>query len=420
MIARGNLHQVTRAIGSQWISVFYGAAVSALILVFLARRLGPSPLAAYLYIHSIVSLFAIVQDGGFQILIFREKVSPSRGIGLSADALISGYFGYVFLVTVLGTAAVLAFPVIYKKGFILALAYFAFRCITNLVSSVLKGRNDFETEALWRLELNTFLALSVFTLVGLTSPAPEKVFLGLLAGQLLLLATKTGRAVLTRPRLLLPPWHLWKTCLALVMINGASTVYFKSDIILLKHMLPDLALVGQYGAAFQILEGITFFATPVAHFCFRYLRLSWRDRSIFLQRLGKMLAGAVIIGVGAAAAGLLFAPRVIIILYGGEYGPAAEILPVLSLALVFLLPNYILTQGMIAANGEKYYAAAASLCAVFNVSLNLLLIPKYLAAGAAWSTVATEALLTLLLGPRFFRWRDGRDKVLFGVGEKQI
>jgi len=397
-----------RNIGSQWVSVVYGSAVTFLLLLFLARRLGPSAFALYLYIQAVASLFAILQDGGFQVLLFRENVTPSPGIGLSSEDLTSRYFGYVTLVTLLGMAAVLVSPAVLKGGFLLAFLYMALRCVTGLVSSVLKGHGAFQAEAFWRIQLNTLLALPVLLLVGFTEPTPEKVFLGFVAGQIVLLAMKQGRRILSRPRFAFPPWHIWKTCLALVVISGATTVYFRSDIVLLRHLQPDLALVGQYGAAFQILEGVILFATPVVHLCFRHLRLSWLDREVFLGRLGKILIGSAGAAFCITAAGLLFGPEVILLAYGKAYGPAGEILPLLLLAILFILPNFVLTQGLIALNEERYYAVAAVLCAVFNVVLNLLLIPRYLAWGAATSTVATEALLTLLLGLRIFSLRRRR------------
>ncbi|MCX5848858.1 MAG: polysaccharide biosynthesis C-terminal domain-containing protein [Deltaproteobacteria bacterium] len=397
-----------RSIGSQWASVTYGAVVMFFLFFFLARRLGPSSLAILLYIQTIASLFAILQDGGFQVLLFREKVAPSSKIGLTVDALVSGYFGYVSLVTLLGLAAVLISPAAFKTGFLLAFCYFALRCLTNLVSSLLKGQGSFEREALWRFQLNTLLVLPVLFLVEFSTPTPEKVFLGFIIGQLLLFATKNGREVLSRPKLTFPPWRLWKTCLSFIVISGATMIYFKSSIVLLKHLQPDLALVGYYGAAFQILEGVLILATPVVHLAFRHMRLSWLDWETFNDRFGRILIGAVVAAFLITAAGILFAPKVILLAYGKAYGPAADILPLLLLALIFLLPNFILTQGMIALNGERYYALAASLCAIFNVGLNLFLIPRYLAKGAAISTVATEAILTLLLGGWFIRWHRTR------------
>lgn len=394
-----------RIVGSQWVAVTYGAAVMFFLMVFLARKLGPSSLAIFLYIQAIASIFSMIQDGGFQAILFREKVAPSEKIGINANTLASGYLSYVTLITLIGSAVVLLSPTAFKTGFILAFIYLALRCITNMVSALLKGQGSFTREAFWRFQLFTFLALPVLILIGFTPPSPEKVFMAFIIGLLLLMTTKNGREFISRPKPTLIPWRIWKTCLAFIVISGATMIYFKCGIIMLKHLQPDLALVGHYGAAFQVLEGVIILATPVVHLLFRYMRLSWQDRKTFSQRFGRSMIGVIAVAFFITAAGILFAPGIIILVYGKAYSPATDILPLLLLALIFLLPNFILTQGLIALNGERYYAMAASLCAIFNVGINFFLIPRYLAKGAAISTVATEVLLTFLLAAWFIRWR---------------
>ncbi len=394
-----------RMIGSQWLSVAYGAAVMFIFLVFLARSLGPSSLAIFLYIQAIASLFAILQDGGFQVILFREKVAPSEPSGLTADALAAGYFSYVALVTLLGSAVILLSATAYKTAFILAFIYLAGRCLTNMVSSLLKGEGFFTREALWRFQAYTFLILPAFILIRFTPPSPEKVFFGFIIGQLLLMTTGIGRKYIFRPKLTLPPWHMWKPCLAIMIISSATVVRFKSGIVLLKHLQPDLALVGHYGAACQLLDGVTVLAAPIADLLFRYLRQSWLDKAAFSRKFGRSMIGVIAVAILITAAGILFAPTIIVLIFGKAYVASADILPVLLCALLFLLPNFILAEGLVALNGEKYYAFSAMLCAVVQVGLNLILIPRYFAAGAAISTVAAEALLTLFLAGWFVRWR---------------
>ncbi len=396
-------------IGSQWLSVAYGAAVMFLFMVFLARHLGPSSWAIFLYIQAIASLFAILQDGGFQVILFREKVAPSESSGPTADSLAAGYFSYVALVTLLGSAVILLSSTAYKTAFILAFIYLAGRCVTNMVSSLLKGEGFFTKEALWRFQAYTFLVLPAFFLIWFTPPSPEKVFVGFIIGQILLMTTGIGRKYIVRPKLTLPPWHMWKPCVAIMLISSATVMRFKSGIVLLKHLQPDLALVGYYGAACQLLDGVTVLAAPIADLLFRYLRQSWLDRNAFSRRFGKSMLGVIAAALLITAAGVLFAHMIIVLIYGKAYAASADILPVLLCALLFMLPNFVLAEGIIALNGERYYAFSASLCAVVHVGLNFVLIPKYLATGAAISTVAAEALLTILLGGWFIRWhRTGR------------
>ncbi len=56
-------------------------------------------------------------------------------------------------------------------------------------------------------------------------------------------------------------------------IDVATVFYFRSDIVLLEYFGNIEGDVGQYSAAYRILEGIILLATPVAMIAFRVLRL---------------------------------------------------------------------------------------------------------------------------------------------------
>jgi Na+-driven multidrug efflux pump len=66
--------------------------------------------------------------------------------------------------------------------------------------------------------------------------------------------------------------------------------------------------------------------------------------------------------------------------------------------MVFILPNYILTQGAIALNKEVGYAKIVVGVALLNIVLNLWLIPEFGAMGAAWATIVAEGVLCIGLG----------------------
>ena len=102
-------------------------------------------------------------------------------------------------------------------------------------------------------------------------------------------------------------------------------------------------------------------------------------------------AGFIVMG------GILFGGEIVILTFGKTYTDTILILPLLLCSLIFIFPNSILTQAAIAQNKEGLYAAAAGTGALFNIGLNFILIPEFGGIGAAWATVATEALLTVML-----------------------
>ena len=98
-----------------------------------------------------------------------------------------------------------------------------------------------------------------------------------------------------------------------------------------------------------------------------------------------------------------FSKQIVVFTFGPEYANSAVLLPWLLGALVFILPNGVLTQAAIARNREGLYAAAAGGAAVINLGLNLALIPKFGGLGAAWATIVTGGVShgsRFLLGTR--------------------
>jgi O-antigen/teichoic acid export membrane protein len=130
---------------------------------------------------------------------------------------------------------------------------------------------------------------------------------------------------------------------------------------------------------------------------FRELRLLAADSPEFKSRLTQM--GLMLLGAALTilALGMVFKTRILHFTFGADYASAAELLPWLLAALIFVLPNTVLTQAAIAKNRERLYAVAAGIGALLNIGLNWMLIPQFGGLGAAWSTIATEGILGVFL-----------------------
>jgi len=89
-------------------------------------------------------------------------------------------------------------------------------------------------------------------------------------------------------------------------------------------------------------------------------------------------------------------PLIMKILAGGEFSylVSAEILRILLVALVFSFVNHVQGFSLVAKNGEKKMLILGLVGLIFNLTANLIVIPIYSVYGAAWVTVATEALMT--------------------------
>ena len=171
---------LARSFSLQWIASAYSAAISILLTFLYARLLGPETFGNYNYLLTLASLYALLQDGGFRTLIFRELTSPS--FQNLKDHLVSTALGNNFLITIIGILLILVIPI--KDSFLLALAILSFGLVTTVTifSSEFKGKGKFATDAQWRIISRTLGAIGSVVCISLFSPTIQWVFGGAIIG----------------------------------------------------------------------------------------------------------------------------------------------------------------------------------------------------------------------------------------------
>ena len=90
---------------------------------------------------------------------------------------------------------------------------------------------------------------------------------------------------------------------------------------------------------------------------------------------------------------LTFADSIVLLLLGKGYAQSVVTLKILVWAAAPAFLNSALNTLLLAAHREKCFLWTASVCTVFNIAANLILIPRFSFIAAAGVTVATECLL---------------------------
>jgi O-antigen/teichoic acid export membrane protein len=399
----------TQALAGQWAATLYSAVLSTLLSFALGRLLGPENYGTYSYILTAASLFAILQDGGFSTLIFRETAHPSpnlagrlgHGVTIMRLAL-----GHAALATLAGLGLVLVLPVGDKTAFTLAVAYYGLFSAGTFLSADMKGHGLFTLEARWRVASRSLTAAGLALALVLPGTTPAHLFAGWLAGIAVALTLPRLREM-TAPVRRAPSFCLsadiYRSCGAFLLISAATTIYFKSDILLLTWLTGDSGQVGQYSAAYRLVEAAVLFCTPLTHLFFRKLRTSLHAPREFARAFKtQMLVMCALAATGTAFA-MWAGPYVIRLAFGAKYAPAESLCLWLLPSLLFVLPNGLLTQALIARGKEGFYARVTVATALANIALNAALIPWLGAKGSALATVTTEALLAAGLAVGFKR-----------------
>jgi O-antigen/teichoic acid export membrane protein len=174
-----------------------------------------------------------------------------------------------------------------------------------------------------------------------------------------------------------------------------SLAYSRGDVVILRALAGD-AEVGAYRAAGQLFEVAKNVPIVVLTAMFpqlaRDFRLS-RDRLRRTElRLSLILLGTgVVAGAALSAVSGLVARRI----FGPQFSHTVAALRILSLALPLAYVNGGLTHFLVARDRGSLHSILAGLMVLVNVAANFGLSARLGASGAAWSTVITEAALSL-------------------------
>ncbi len=192
----------------------------------------------------------------------------------------------------------------------------------------------------------------------------------------------------------------WKKFLEMSFPMGASAIvtflYFKMDTILLS-ILKGSEAVGIYNMAYKILENITFFPAMIIGLVLPlFSKYIFDDKKQFYRIANKTSKVFFLLVIPLVVGVMFLAEDIIRIIGGSDFLVSANVLRVLVIALAFIFFGNFFNNILLSANLQKILMKILTVCAVFNITLNLLLIPRYSYFGAAFISLATEALVVVL------------------------
>jgi O-antigen/teichoic acid export membrane protein len=191
----------------------------------------------------------------------------------------------------------------------------------------------------------------------------------------------------------------WGEILKIALPIAASLVfvliYFKLDTVLLSLMKPAYD-VGVYSIAYKILEAVIFLPAIYIGLVMPLLsRHAFGNRPEFIKTFRKAFDALSIFALPLAAYIFVLSDPIIKIIGGSGFAQSGPVLEILSIAILVIFFGNLGGNAIVALNLQKEGMWIYLGGAVFNVAANLILIPKYTYFATAWTTVATEVLITL-------------------------
>ena len=185
------------------------------------------------------------------------------------------------------------------------------------------------------------------------------------------------------------------------VMQSAQTIYNDIDKAMLAR-LSTLEATGIYGAAYRIIDVslAPVAAVRVAAFP-SFFRVGMDGISATLRYVRPLIFRAL--GYAAlVAVGLSIGARMVPLILGGEYRSTVEALRWLAVLPLLKAVHSFLADALTGAGYQAVRTVISAGVALFNVLVNIWIIPVYSWRGAAWSSIASDALLICGIGTALF------------------
>lgn len=195
------------------------------------------------------------------------------------------------------------------------------------------------------------------------------------------------------------------------LLTLLMSFYNRIDSVMLERLLPNgKEQAGIYAQSFRILEAASMFA-----FLFASLLLPLFSNLIKKKQLSEVnkltklsFLLVTVCSVSLSVACFCYRNEIMDFLYHQHIKASADIFGFLILGFISIATTYIFGT-LLTANGNlKKLNIMASFGMIINIVLNIILIPKYQALGAAISSFVTQsftALVQVIIAQRQFRFR---------------
>ncbi len=151
---------------------------------------------------------------------------------------------------------------------------------------------------------------------------------------------------------------------------------------------------GLYGAVYNVLDQSHFVPISILTTLAPVLAASWPADRERLLRSARLIAELLsVASFGGLAFAIVAARPSVVLVFGDQYATAATALPVLAGAFVLICFGYLNGNLLVVLGLQRKLLRISLVALVFNLAGNFALVPLVGYMGAAWMTLATEAIV---------------------------
>lgn len=372
-------------------------------LIYTARYLGPESYGIISFALSFTLIFGIMSDLGLSQYIIRE-ISRNKNLA-------SKYLGNALILKIIASLIVLILAIViinllnYPKNTIVVVYLIALYVLINsfaqIFSAIFQSYEKMEYIAIGTV-FNSILLVSL-AMIGIKYKMDVTFFASayLIASIMIF----SYYLIICMLKFVIPKFELdinfSKNMLSESLFFAISIVfteiYFNIDSVMLSFIIGDEA-VGYYNAAYKLIFVLMFIPSTVIISIFPVMSKHYESsKALLIEEYEKLFKYLFILALFIFIFGFLFADKIILIIYGNAFISSAIALQILICVIPIIFITYLFGNLLGAINKQRFVAVVTGICAIINIILNILLIPKFSYYGASVATVLTEMTVFIFM-----------------------
>jgi O-antigen/teichoic acid export membrane protein len=403
------VHRILKNTGVLLGAQVVGHALSFFYMMYTARYLGAAGFGILAFALAFTGIFGVISDFGLQQLTIREV---ARDRSLSAKYLANTGGMKIILATVaFGLIALTINLLGYPQQTINVVYLFGVSIVVNAFNtmfySIFQAHERMEYQSIGQVLNSALMFCGViiamrfgFTVIGFATlylMASMIVFVYCLVIFRIKFANHFYAWYQKKIEL---DWHFWRSTVKHALPFGLAMTFVMIfcwvDSVMLSLIKGD-AVVGWYNAAYSMVFFLLLIPNSVIAAIFpimsKFYNNSHDSLRLSFEKSFKYLA---IIGIPIGVGTILFAKRFILLIFGVEYMNSIIALQILAWFSVFVFMSVPYGNLFNCLNRQSIVTKITGICVVLNVTLNLILIPKYSLIGACIATVFTQFMSLVL------------------------
>ena len=394
-------HKLSFNVGIATLTRMIMGVLGVAVIVLLTRNLGPGGFGNYDAVLAYVFIFIAFADFGLYSIFLREISRPNADeeyIG-SNIFTIRLFVSSAFALIAVGVSYLLPYDQIIRQGIMIGVGFLVLSSFSQFFMGVFQKHLRLYLVSIADVIAKVVQLGLIILFVQLHISLLGFVAISVLAElvHFLIIFIMSRKIIKIRLRF---DFDYWKKTLRISLPVAASIVltlfYFKIDTVLLSLMTPAED-VGIYSAAYRILEQSIFFPAMYLGLIMPMLSENFMNKEKFSEIFNRTFNHLVIFASLAVVYLFVLSGEIINLIGGVEFANSVGVLKILSFSVGIIFLGNLGGNSLIALDLQKkgmwiYFSGA-----VLNFITNIIFIPKYSYLGAAWTTLATESFVTVIM-----------------------